>query len=443
MNERISDSAPLIPPANAARVLPDVVTAILLGAEIIEGYRNGDGVYVGAVNHDHAHCAWHLAKQDFEIANKVAQQLREQLRIKSVICAMEALNIRQHACRALDKALNCPDERAVAMLKDKGSSGWWRMVLPARAMYKEGWRFDCTAAPVEFDSLLHYDTVFVQRVHDWESYYTLERLREAGKRIVYDIDDDLFNITPDNPAYNTITRDDQLAAAHCMKLADTVTTTTSELQRRLKGVLDGVEPIVIPNAWDVDDRWAEGFGSPDEFRRIFWSGGASHGADWEECWPAVQEIMTERDDVRLVIMGYLPPCIERVATAPEFQGRIEFCGFRDPQTYYEMLHHVRAEVGLAPVRSTSFNAAKSAIKYLEYSLAGIPTVASDWKPYSPVISDKENGRLVSSKEEWKKAIEFLLDRDGKREDMVEAARCNCSSYDLKRTAHTWAEILCV
>jgi len=357
MTERISDSAPPLPPKKAEQVLPDVVAALVLGAGATRNYRDGDGVYVH-LPHDESQ-NWHLAKQDFERAEGVAKTLRDGLSIRHVVNAMDVLRIRRHADRILRELAEDASSKKLAMLKDKGSSGWWRMVLPARAMKADGWRVDCTAAPVEFDSLLEYDAVFVQRLHDWESFYTLERLRGAGKRIVYDIDDDLFNITPDNPAYNTITRDDQLAAANCMRLADLVTTTTSELQRRLTNVLDGVSPLVVPNAWDMSDRWSDELGSPDGIKRIFWSGGASHGADWEECFEAVSQVMHERDDVRLVIMGYLPPCVETlVGSEPAFRSRVEFCGFRDPQTYYEMVHHVRAEVGLAPLRSTGFNAAK-------------------------------------------------------------------------------------
>jgi len=449
MNERISDSAPLLPPEKAAQTLPDVVTALLLGAQVTENYRDGDGVKVSFHHLDPEQMSWHLAAQDYEVANEVADKLSTELFIGRIVDGTEVLRIRQHADRMVREKLKemilgdlHEPVRSLAMLKDKGSSGWWRMVLPARAMEAKGWRIDCTAAPVKFDHLLEYDTIFVQRLHDWESFYTLERLKNVGKRIVYDIDDDLFNITPDNPAYNTITRDDQLAAANCMKLADVVTTTTAELQRRLTNVMEGVAPLVVPNAWDCNDRWSEDLGSPDGFKRILWSGGASHGADWEECFEAVDEIMTEREDVRLVIMGFLPPCVENLVQDPFYRSRVEFCGFRDPQTYYEMIHHVRAEVGLAPLRSTGFNAAKSPIKYLEYSLIGVPTVASAWLPYSPVITDKKDGRLVSGKESWKRSIEFLLDHPSKREEMVRAARRTCQQFDLSRTAKTWVDLLC-
>lgn len=442
MKERISDSAPLLPPKTATSVLPDVVTSLLLGANVIKKYKGGDGVFVGWNDVSTIQDSWHLAAQDYETADLAANELRKELGVCSMMNGREMLRVRRHADRKIREGMSDENVKSVAMLKDKGSSGWWRMVLPARAMKVEGWNFDCTAAPVNFDDLLEYDTIFVQRIHDWESFYMLERLHNLGKRIVYDIDDDLFNITQDNPAYHTITRDDQLAAAHCMKMADVVTVTTQELKRRLTGVLEGVEPVVIPNAWDINDNWSDEFGSPDGLKRILWSGGASHAADWEECFAAVSDVMIERSNVRLMILGYLPPCIESVVSSPQFKGRIEFCGFRDPQTYYEMIHHVRADVGLAPVRATDFNAAKSSIKYLEYSLMGIPTVASDWEPYRPVITDKKNGRLVSGTNEWKEAIEYLLDRPNKGKEMVRKARKNCEQFDLNLVAEQWKEVLC-
>lgn len=438
---RISDSAAPLPIERARVVIPDVATAIYMGADIKEKYMDGDGVHVGWQYSSNPADHWHLAAQDFEVARQVAHMLETNYSCGRFADGAMVLRIRRAAEKAVRKILKGDETRSVAMLKDKGSSGWWRMVLPSRMMEVEGWSFDCTAAQVEYDSLLEYDTIFVQRIHDWESFYMLEKLKKAGKRIVYDIDDDLFNITPDNPAYNTITRDDQLAAAHTMKLADVVTTTTPELQRRLTGVLEGVSPVVVPNAWDCDDRWSQGIGSPDGMKRILWTGGASHGADWEVCFEAVMKVMAERPEAMLMILGYLPPCIERVAS--ELSDRIQFCGFRDPQTYYEMVHHVRADVGIAPLQMTGFNQAKSPIKYLEYSLIGVPTVASNWMPYSPVIEDKVNGRLVDGVEEWKSAIGFLLDRPNKAREMVRKARERCQmEFDLNDAIAQWEEILC-
>lgn len=444
MNTRISENVQVLPPERAIEILPYAIVEFMLGTDVIGTYRNGDGV---AIIFDGR--TRHLAKQDFELVKDIALALEGELGLGRIPSPKEVLRLHERAAvkvrEALADRVGEKREKAVAMLKDKGSSGWWRMVLPARVMSVPGWRLDCTAAAVDFDNLLAYDTIFVQRVHDWDSYYVLERLKRIGKRIVYDIDDDLFNITPDNPAYNTITRDDQIAAAKCIKLANAVTVTTEELRRRIAGVVEGVDPIVIPNAMDLNDRWlpTTKIGSPDFNKRIFWSGGASHGADWGECFEAVKRIMAARDNVLLVILGWLPTCVEREAFQMPFKGRIEFLGFNAPDTYYELIHHVRADVALAPVRKTAFNQAKSPIKFLEYSLIGIPTVATNWLPYSCVIDDKESGRLVNTTEEWEEAILSYLDDPKLRFDNVVNARMDChDKFYLKDAAAKWAEVLC-
>jgi len=231
-----------------------------------------------------------------------------------------------------------------------------------------------------------------------------------------------------------------------MRMADCVTTTTEVLAKRLAQVMDnGVMPVVIPNALDTDDRWlpTDQTGSPDGHKRIFWQGSATHGEDWEVCIEAVDEIMKKHEDARLVILGFLPPVVQERVKWPQYKGRIEFVGFSTAESYFEMIHHVRAEVGIAPLRSTSFNECKSPIKFLEYSVIGMPTVASHGHPYQDVIEDGVNGRLVSEDPEaWFKAIDSYLSDDKLRERTVEAARTTVKGrFDVKRVVETWKDVL--
>ena len=438
-----TEKVPTLTPDAARRELPYAVMDVLLGAPLIKDYFETDAVGIAAV-----HTQWALSAVDFETVQGVVDEIRGELNMVNLYDARELMRVHRIASRKVDQARNflegTPNPKMIAMLKDNTGSGWWRMMLPSRHMDIPNCRIDITDAAIDFDQLLEYDTIFVQRTHTWDGYYALQRLASAGKRIVYDIDDDMFNITPDNPSYGQITRDDQRAAAACMKLADVVTTTTARLAQRLAGVVNGVNPVVIPNSMDTQDNWLPwvATGSPDEWKRLFWSGGASHAEDWMECFGAVEAVMKARDDVRLVIMGYLPPVVQYSISKPHFAGRIEYVGFEHPETYYEMIHHVRADVALAPLRPTEFNGCKSAIKFLEYSLIGIPTVASDTPPYSDVIEDKKNGRLVSGEDEWVKAINFLLDKDSKRRDMVKEARSTCEGmYDIKSYAQRWENVL--
>ena len=101
--------------------------------------------------------------------------------------------------------------------------GWKRIFWQGGETHGEDWMecdayFDVTAAGVNCSDLREYETVFVQRIHDWDSYYMLERLKSSGKRIVYDMDDDVFHLDKENPAVRILGRDELMAAAACMRL---------------------------------------------------------------------------------------------------------------------------------------------------------------------------------------------------------------------------------
>jgi glycosyltransferase involved in cell wall biosynthesis len=318
------------------------------------------------------------------------------------------------------------------------------MVFPAHYMDKSDVYVDITAVGVPFNDLLEYHTIYIQRTHDWESFYLLERAKKAGKRIVYDLDDDIFNIDKDNPASRLIGRDEQMAAVACMKLADGVTTTTSTLANVIRGATEGVDATIIPNAVNPDDGWLPTplTGSQDGFKRIFWQGGESHGEDWLECVDAVDAVMNERKDVRLVILGYLSQVLYRYINLPSWKGKVEFLEFRDPETYFKIMKFVRAEVGLAPLKDTPFNRSKSELKFLEYSAMGIPTVASDVKPYADIITHEENGFIATSSNEWYNSIITCLDDKKKRFPMIAAARTTIKEgYDIREMAKVWKAVL--
>jgi glycosyltransferase involved in cell wall biosynthesis len=299
---------------------------------------------------------------------------------------------------------------------------------------------------VKFDYLLEYDTIYVQRLHDWESFYVLEKLKKAGRRIVYDMDDDIFSLTPDNPAFHVISRDNQQAAVACMKLADVVTTTTAVLQHRLAQVLDGEWPEIIPNALDVDDGWldTDKTGSPDGLKRIFWQGSATHAEDWEVCIGAVDRIMQEYQNVHLVLLGYLPPVvIERLQSQQHWKGKVEHLGFNDVETYFQIIRHVRADVGIAPLSPKPFNEGKSPIRWLEMTCIGMPVVASNMEPYSSVIRHGGSGWLVNPNvDEWYSRLKTCLDNPSESKGVIEEARKDAREcYDIKEIVKCWQEVL--
>jgi len=153
-------------------------------------------------------------------------------------------------------------------------------------------------------------------------------------------------------------------------------------------------------------------------------------------------VMKERDNVRVVILGYLPKAVQKLVNLPHWKGRIEYMGFNDAETYFQIIKHLRAEVGLAPLADTTFNHSKSPIKWMENALIGMPTVASAVQPYSDVIDDGNNGRWASNPAEWKESIEWYLDNKKYRLDAVRESRKLISDrFDIRKVAEEWESVL--
>jgi glycosyltransferase involved in cell wall biosynthesis len=397
-----------------------------------------------------------LHKNDFDLANKIATELMDEW-LEPERGVAELLSpstiLKMHDMAAKRIAKNRTDDgkkkkRGILMLKETSGCGWWRMVHPANHMNLPGHFVDICASAVEFDQLIEYDIIYVQRLFEWEDFYTLQKLKKAGKRIIYDMDDDFFQFPDHNPGAKIVGKDQQFAARECLRIADVVTTTTPFLAQRIRAELEEDGPAkeirVIPNALDPTEPWlpTDQTGSPDGNLRIFWQGSATHALDWHECINAIDTMMTEFTNLRLVILGFLPPVLQERVNTPLYQGRIEFMPMQNTETYFQIIKHIRADAGIAPLSNEPFNLSKSPIKVIENALIGMPTVASDVEPYSAIIDDDVNGYLAEDQEEWEDCLRKLLTDAQLRKGMVaEARKMVNEDFNIKNTAKEWEKVL--
>jgi len=443
-----------IPPQMKKEILPYAVVKFMTGARVAPNYQNKPDVVCLQWNDSEEL----LQKDDFllvkEVANRIWKELIEGKGLLTSINTIPvALQIHQRAAEIIGRQSDetCRDKRNVLFVSDKSGCGYWRMITPARYIDAEKFYIDVASVKVIYDILLAYDTIVVQRLYGWDEFYVLEKLKRLGKKIVYEIDDDLFNIPPNNPAYEVIRDDQQQAAMAIIGLCDMITTPSEVLKERL-GFPE--KTVVLPNAIDLDDGWriiqkgedAKKFAYVNEWRRLFWQGSHTHADDWNVCIEAVDRIMQKNDDLHLVIMGFLPPVVQECVQDPNkpwWNYRVEFQQFENLETYVRLLKQFRAEVAIAPLKNTKFNHAKSPIKYVEYTAAGVPTIASNVTPYKEAISDSQNGLLVeNTPEAWEEAIQALLDNASYRMELIRGARKNVEqNFNIKRVAKEWEKIL--
>ena len=105
------------------------------------------------------------------------------------------------------------------------------------------------------------------------------------------------------------------------------------------------------------------------------------------------------------------------------------------------LRDARPDIGLAPVLDEPFNRAKSELHWLEYTLAGAPTIASRTREPGPygVIHDGVDGLLAATPDDWSRHLRALAGSADLRAQLVGAARERVlADYTVEARADEWA-----
>ncbi|MFJ8995619.1 glycosyltransferase family 4 protein [Streptomyces sp. NPDC102279] len=316
---------------------------------------------------------------------------------------------------------------------DMAGSAWYRAVLPAMGL---SWLGHHASHHIRLpQNWASYDTVVGCRVAQTDPSRMWIRLKDEGKRLILDLDDDYFHIDPSNTHARTVWDTQMLGRlAHNMGIADLVTCCSEPLAAVLRDYAPDVR--VIPNGLP-----AQYLGRPRDYSAegrplyVGWAGTSSTVADLPEAVRALNRISQypRRDGVMVRLVGI----DSEQAIARGLKGkRIGALGWVERIEHY--LHAVSEfDVWCAPYRATPFNGAKFPTKWLEASVLGIPLVASDTEAYRRVIRHGENGFLVRREHEWGRLLKQLVDDPGLRQRVGMAARGEASGSIMQALHHQW------
>jgi len=236
------------------------------------------------------------------------------------------------------------------------------------------------------------DVVIGQRINRPEPLKMWQMLAsgELGKRprLVYEVDDDLFNVAPHNQAFMHFNQPHIKEVMRlAMSMADAITVSTDALADVVWNEITsaGLKPppliSVIRNAlpdiaylspgewdsepWDTAPRAVVG-----------WAGSATHADDFEEVARWLGRL-ADRDSIEFHAIGHMFPSVQRAIPDSLRRHTPWISGMAD---YYKALDAFH--VGIIPLRASTFNRSKSDIKFLEYAARGIPAVVSNFGPYA-------------------------------------------------------------
>lgn len=281
-----------------------------------------------------------------------------------------------------------------------------------------------------------YKTVVLKLLMDRWHPRQVELAKALGQRVIVDIDDYYQGLTPANkawtdshPDYNKISNRDLYERV--IERADTLTVSTPFLLDYYNDKHNDVR--LVRNGVNMRQ-----FQRRDHQRKpvIGWVGAVNYrNNDLEQLREWLPDFLDEHD-LKFHHAGHAPdaPPIETITGINPLRVS------RSPLVpINRYAHGFVFDIGLVPLNNIPFNHAKSTIKGLEYSAAGIPFVASDLPEYR-LIHEQGLGLIANTPDEWRSALTSLLPK-GERVKTATRQFSVINQHTIEARAKEWHGVL--
>jgi glycosyltransferase involved in cell wall biosynthesis len=292
-----------------------------------------------------------------------------------------------------------------------------------------------TTMSVELVERPPYDVIVIQRTTAWQWAPLIHVLHTAGIRVVLDIDDDLSALSHAHPAHRIYSpvadpTDNHRHLAAAAALVDVVTVTTPALAERYGG---HGRVQIIPNCLPAASLLTPRDRPWPERPAIGWPGSVrTHPGDLDVTRGAVARVVA-KGEAAFRVIGDLDGVQSALALRepPEHVPAV-------PLVRYVATLAEQLDIGIAPLVDSPFNQAKSWLKPLEFSAAGIPWVASPTEPYRALHAEG-CGLLARKPREWEAHLRRLLASAGLRDDLVGRGREVAGRWTIEANAWRWEQ----
>lgn len=340
-------------------------------------------------------------------------------------------------------------------ISGKDGCGYYRCVVPSLAINQyKGYQ-------------AHIKTIFSKEAIDWadviifqkqykdDAWYWFQYALNQKKIVLYEADDDYFNIPDWNPTH-TWFRTHISKWERFMRAADGIIVSTSHLKKQFSHLNQNI--YVHPNAIDFNLIQKIEKGNPlqkvfrvdsnyqkielmreeieqskkDGYIHIGWGGSPTHQRDLAIIEEVLFSLMRQYSNIKVFNIGYTLNWLAKNAPKDQF---IMIEGV-DVEYYLPLLDFCQLDIGIAPLEDNIFNRSKSNLKILEYMSLKMAVVASDVGNYQLTLKNHPNcGILVENKKKvWLKEFKKLISNETLREDLklngYQLTKNNYNAYKL-------------
>lgn len=307
---------------------------------------------------------------------------------------------------------------------------WWhRIQIPSNALANRGHSVKQVSIGMTFpQELLEWpDTVIFGRAYDqhFEPVKWMKEYKRLGKRVLYDMDDDFWQVAKDNPSVRiSNTMKDQYEGM--IEVADAIISPSKILLEKFKKHFKK-PTFIAPNCADEKIYIERPHGHKNELV-IGYMGASSHFKDLQIIGEAISKL-SRKYAFTFSIYGLVGEPLEAAIysmhryykerlmperdayhkAALDFSAQIQdmrvfHTPFMPPELHPTVLNRCDFDIGLAPLEDTEFNRGKSCIKFYEYVKTGTVVLASDVEPYKSEV----NYRAKNTVKDWYDKLEKLI-----------------------------------
>lgn len=270
-----------------------------------------------------------------------------------------------------------------------------------------------------------HDLIFFNyTIHDWAFAAMGCMARKYGVKMVCDLDDAIWNILPDNPAYQAFKDGGAKILSSILNEVDYVTTTNSYLKNIIAhNTYKSHDRIkVFPNYIDLDLYNHRAKTKNDYQIVIGHFGSTTHfiSLQNENFAKGMDRVMKDYPNVIFKTIGaFIPDYRKRWGMRYDNAfGDIDIYKWIK-EKYPQFMDEINFFV--VPLAENAYNRAKSSIKWLEVSAAKRCGVWQRIRQYEEVIDEGKTGLLARNADDWYYAMKQLIDDNKSRQTMGQNA----------------------
>nr|AGC71889.1 lipopolysaccharide biosynthesis protein [uncultured bacterium A1Q1_fos_4] len=264
------------------------------------------------------------------------------------------------------------------------------------------------------------DILVISRArYDENLAHLVHLFKEQHKRVLYDIDDLVFDVDEIDLIIDTLGQaatDEVLnywfsivaRMGKALRMCDGAFTTNNFLARKLQHFLPPTASVhVVPNF--INQKQSETsqlfyqrkldnmFATNGRIKFGYFSGSATHNKDLALMAPALVQLMLMNEQVDLLLVGHVDIALAfgsdfSKMVSNEWAHRVTLIPFTDYLTLQSLISEV--DFNLVPLQSNDFTNCKSELKFFDAAAVGTPTLASPTFAYEHAITHTKTGYLV-------------------------------------------------